>query len=146
MECWGCSKTEIKDRVEELAEVTGMQEKLKSRPAELSGGQKQRVAIARALALNPRYLLCDECTSALDPRSTASVLELLESLREKYKITIIIVTHEMEWMVSGLMAAALASVVYVLELLHTPMSFSVVAATVATLVLCAATQIGKSVV
>ena len=95
MECWGCSKTEIKDRVEELAEVTGMQEKLKSRPAELSGGQKQRVAIARALALNPRYLLCDECTSALDPRSTASVLELLESLRKKYKITIIIVTHEM---------------------------------------------------
>lgn len=95
MECWKYSKAEIKERVEELAEVTGMQDKLKSRPAELSGGQKQRVAIARALTMNPRYLLCDECTSALDPKSTVSILELLKNLQEQFKITIIMVTHEM---------------------------------------------------
>ena len=95
MECWGYPKNEIKDRVEELLEVTGMTEKAHSRPAELSGGQKQRVAIARALTMHPKYLLCDEATSALDPRSTASVLELLSSLQQQFDITIIVVTHEM---------------------------------------------------
>lgn len=95
MECWKYSKIEIKERVEQLAELTGIQDKLKSRPSELSGGQKQRVAIARALAMNPRYLLCDECTSALDPKSTASILDLLKSLQEQMKITIVVVTHEM---------------------------------------------------
>ena len=95
MECWNYSKTEIKERVEELAELTGIKDKLKSRPAELSGGQKQRVAIARALAMNPKYLLCDECTSALDPKSTAAILDLLKDLQEQFEITIIVVTHEM---------------------------------------------------
>lgn len=95
MECWNYSKTEIKERVEELAELTGIQDKLKSRPSELSGGQKQRVAIARALVMNPKYLLCDECTSALDPKSTASILDLLKDLQQHFNITIIVVTHEM---------------------------------------------------
>ena len=95
MECWKYSKAEIKSRVDELAELTGIQDKLKSRPDELSGGQKQRVAIARALSMNPKYLFCDECTSALDPRSTAAILELLKDLQEKFNITIIVVTHEM---------------------------------------------------
>lgn len=95
MECWKYPKGEIKDRVEELAELTGIQDKLKSRPAELSGGQKQRVAIARALVMNPKYLLCDECTSALDPKSTVAILDLLKDLQQKFKITIIVVTHEM---------------------------------------------------
>lgn len=95
MECWNYSKAAIKERVEQLAELTGMKDKLSSRPCELSGGQKQRVAIARALTMNPRYLLCDECTSALDPKSTASILELLKNLQEQFKITIIVVTHEM---------------------------------------------------
>ena len=95
MECWNYSKAEIKDRVEELAVLTGIQDKLKSRPSELSGGQKQRVAIARALAMNPKYLLCDECTSALDPKSTTAILELLKDLQQRFGITIVVVTHEM---------------------------------------------------
>lgn len=95
MECWKYSKIEIKERVEHLAELTGIQDKLRSRPSELSGGQKQRVAIARALTMNPRYLLCDECTSALDPKTTASILDLLKKLQERMKITIVLVTHEM---------------------------------------------------
>lgn len=95
MECWKYSKAELKSRVEELAELTGIQDKLKSRPGELSGGEKQRVAIARALSMNPSYLFCDECTSALDPRSTAAILDLLKELQKKFNITIIVVTHEM---------------------------------------------------
>lgn len=95
MECWGVPKDKIKERVYELARLVGMEEKLNSRPSELSGGQKQRVAIARALTMNPKYLLCDECTSALDPKMTQSILKLLASIRKKMGITIIMVTHEM---------------------------------------------------
>ena len=61
----------------------------------MSGGQKQRVAIARALASNPKILLCDEATSALDPQTTASILELLESINKRFGITIVIITHQM---------------------------------------------------
>ena len=89
------SKEEIKKRVTELAELVGIQDKLSDRPAALSGGQKQRVAIARALTMNPRYILCDECTSALDPKTTTSILKLLERIRKEMDITIIVVTHEM---------------------------------------------------
>lgn len=95
MECWGFGKSEIKRKVNELAELVGLKDKLKSRPDELSGGQKQRVAIARALTMNPEYLLCDECTSALDPKTTMSILNLLESIRKEMGITIVVVTHEM---------------------------------------------------
>lgn len=95
MECWNYSKADIKNRVEELAELTGIQDKLKNRPAELSGGQKQRVAIARALAMNPRYLFCDECTSALDPKSTIAILDLIKNLQEQFHITVVVITHEM---------------------------------------------------
>ena len=54
------------------------------------------MAIARALVMNPKYLLCDECTSALDPKSTVAILGLLKNLQQKFKITIIVVTHEMD--------------------------------------------------
>src|SRR5699024_9015273 len=65
-------------------------------PSQLSGGQKQRVAIARALANDPEVLLCDEATSSLDPKTTASILDLLKDLNKKLALTIVIITHEME--------------------------------------------------
>ncbi|MDR1774251.1 MAG: methionine ABC transporter ATP-binding protein [Clostridioides sp.] len=96
MECWRASKEEIKSRVYNLAELVGIQDKLQNRPDELSGGQRQRVAIARALALNPKYLLSDESTSALDPNITKSILKLIRDIRKEFDVTVIMVTHEMQ--------------------------------------------------
>ena len=62
-------------------------------PNQLSGGQQQRTAIGRALAKNPSLLLCDEPTGALDYKTSKDILELLEKINEKYKTTIIVVTH-----------------------------------------------------
>ncbi|MDR1772031.1 MAG: ATP-binding cassette domain-containing protein [Hungatella sp.] len=95
MECWKIPRSDIKKRVYELAEMVGLQDKLKARPSELSGGQKQRVAIARALTMNPKYILSDESTSSLDPSITASILNLLDKIRKETGITLIMVTHEM---------------------------------------------------
>ena len=75
--------------------IVGLEEKALAYPAQLSGGQKQRVAIARALASDPRILLCDEATSALDPQTTASILELLKDINNRFGITIVIITHQM---------------------------------------------------
>lgn len=69
-------------------------EKYRNRfPKELSGGQQQRVAIARALIKNPKILLCDELTGALDSKSSRSVLKFIEKINEQFKTTIIIITH-----------------------------------------------------
>lgn len=91
----GVKKKEARAKARELLKTVGLEEKEKAYPAQLSGGQKQRVAIARALASNPKILLCDEATSALDPQTTASILELLKSINEQFKITIVIITHQM---------------------------------------------------
>ncbi len=91
----GKSKEEISNRVKELLELIGLEDKINFYPSQLSGGQKQRVAIARALASNPKVLLSDEATSALDPDATESILSLLKELNEKLGITIVIITHEM---------------------------------------------------
>lgn len=95
MKCWKYNKTEIKSRVEELAEIVGIADKLKEKPTTLSGGQKQRVAIARALSMNPKILLSDEATSALDP-TTKAILNLLFEINQRLGITILVVTHQME--------------------------------------------------
>ena len=92
----GASKREIEERVDELLNIVDLEDKKYSYPSQLSGGQKQRVAIARAIATNPKLLLSDEGTSALDPKTTQSILKLLKDIRDKLKITIIMITHEME--------------------------------------------------
>ena len=95
LEIAGFHKKQIEKRVDELLEMVDIQDKKKARLKELSGGQKQRVAIARALAANPEILFCDEATSALDPQTTRSILTLIRELKERLKITVVLITHQM---------------------------------------------------
>lgn len=82
--------------ISELMKSLGADE-LKNRfPKELSGGQQQRIAIARAMVKNPKILLCDELTGALDSHSSKSVLEAVEKLNQQYGTTVIIITHNVE--------------------------------------------------
>ncbi|WP_353093360.1 methionine ABC transporter ATP-binding protein [Tissierella praeacuta] len=90
------SSKEIHNKVNKLLEYVDLVDKKDSYPSQLSGGQKQRVAIARAIANNPKILLSDEGTSALDPKTTKSILELLKKIRDEMDITIVMITHQME--------------------------------------------------
>lgn len=83
-------------RIKELLELVGLTSKINAYPKTLSGGEKQRVAIARAIANNPRYLLCDEVTSALDRKTSYEILDLLQKINELYNITIIFVSHDLD--------------------------------------------------
>jgi D-methionine transport system ATP-binding protein len=85
----------VRQRVSELLQLVGLDDKAKSYPANLSGGQKQRVAIARALANDPKVLLCDEATSALDPASTGNILSLLKEINNRLNLTVLMVSHDM---------------------------------------------------
>ena len=96
LEIAGVGREDAKKRAEELLELVGLQDRAESYPSQLSGGQKQRVAIARALANKPKYLLCDECTSALDPNTTRQILDLLKEINETLGVTIVVITHEMK--------------------------------------------------
>lgn len=79
--------------MEELLEILGLVEHQNKFPAQLSGGQQQRCAIARALIKNPKLLLCDEPTGALDSKTSKEILMLLESVNQTYGTTMLIVTH-----------------------------------------------------
>lgn len=79
--------------IDEVIESLGIKNLSDRFPKELSGGQQQRVAIARALVKNPKILLCDELTGALDSKSARTVLEVVLDVNKKYKTAIIIVTH-----------------------------------------------------
>ena len=91
----GVEKNQRLARVKELLELLDMPEKLRSKPSQLSGGQKQRVAIARALANEPEVIFMDEPTGALDSKTTAGILELMDKLH-KLGNTLIVVTHEQD--------------------------------------------------
>lgn len=79
--------------MEELLETLGLSEHRNKFPSQLSGGQQQRCAIARALIKNPKLLLCDEPTGALDSKTSRDILILLEEINKKYGTTMLIVTH-----------------------------------------------------
>lgn len=79
--------------MDELLETLGLSEHRNKFPSQLSGGQQQRCAIARALIKNPKLLLCDEPTGALDSKTSKDILILLEKINEKYGTTMLIVTH-----------------------------------------------------
>lgn len=86
--------TEIDNRVKEIATKLGVSDILKKYPYQVSGGQKQRIAIARAIITNPKLILADEPTGALDSKSSRQVLENFEFLNEKLDATILMVTHD----------------------------------------------------
>ena len=89
-------RTITKKLAQEMLERVGLADKFNSYPDQLSGGQQQRVAIARALAMQPKVLLCDEITSALDPEPVDEVLEVVKRLADD-GMTLIMVTHEMRF-------------------------------------------------
>lgn len=79
--------------ITEVLEAMGMEKYRYRFPRELSGGQQQRVAIARAIIKNPKLLLCDELTGALDTKSSKTVLEFIEKINRLYQTTTVIITH-----------------------------------------------------
>ena len=79
--------------IDEIMEAVGLQDRKNNFPAQLSGGEQQRVAIARALAKNPKLLLCDEPTGALDYKTGKQILKLLQDTCKHKKMTVVIITH-----------------------------------------------------
>ena len=93
MQVIGEKPREIKKRVPEVLDLVGLKHKMRSFPEQLSGGEQQRVSIARAVAKNPKLLLCDEPTGALDYQTGKQVLKILQDMSRQKGSTVIIVTH-----------------------------------------------------
>jgi polar amino acid transport system ATP-binding protein len=93
----GQGRRKAEERARELLHRIGLEDKAEEYPDRLSGGQQQRVAIARALAMDPKLMLLDEITSALDPQLVSEVLSLVRSLTVEFGMTMIIATHEMSF-------------------------------------------------
>ena len=92
----GWKKKERAERINEVLELVGLQDKANNFPHELSGGEQQRVAIARAMAAKPEIILADEPTGNLDYRTGQEIMRMLRASREMYLQTIVMVTHDME--------------------------------------------------
>ncbi len=90
----GESPSQVKPRVENVARLLGVSEVLEKHPYQMSGGQKQRIAAARAIVADPKLVLADEPTGALDSRSAAVMLETLEMMNQQMSATIMMVTHD----------------------------------------------------
>ena len=95
LEIAGTNKKEAKERAIELLKLVGLEDRMYHYPAQLSGGQTQRVAIARALAKNPKLLLCDEPTGALDYQTGKAILRLLQKTSREKNMTVIVITHNL---------------------------------------------------
>ncbi|WP_188996094.1 ectoine/hydroxyectoine ABC transporter ATP-binding protein EhuA [Paenibacillus nasutitermitis] len=93
----GLSKEEAHDRAVTMLRKVGLEEKLDVYPSQLSGGQKQRVAIARALVMQPKVMVFDEVTSALDPELVGEVLEVIREIADEGEMAMLLITHEMEF-------------------------------------------------
>src|SRR5690625_1210328 len=91
------SKQEAKNRSIEMLEKVGLEDKLDNYPNQLSGGQQQRVAMARALVMEPKIMLFDEVTSALDPELVGEVLEVIREIAREGEMAMVLVTHEMDF-------------------------------------------------
>ena len=89
------SHEEKRERVAFCLQRVGLEAAAKRMPSEISGGMKKRVGIARAIVMNPMYLFCDEPNSGLDPLTSVKIDELIKEITEEYKITTIIITHDM---------------------------------------------------
>ncbi|WP_097462303.1 ectoine/hydroxyectoine ABC transporter ATP-binding protein EhuA [Mangrovitalea sediminis] len=93
----GLSRKEAQERARELLDMVGLSDQADKFPPQLSGGQQQRVGIARALAMRPQVMLFDEPTSALDPELVGDVLKVIHRLAEEHDLTMLLVTHEMDF-------------------------------------------------
>ena len=90
----GRDSKERKERVNELLVAVGIADKAKNRPSKLRGGQQQRVAVARALAPKPKFIIADEPTANLDSKSASTLLDIMQQLNEKERITFLFSTHD----------------------------------------------------
>jgi putative ABC transport system ATP-binding protein len=88
------SESEKNERVESLLKAVGLEKEMEKRPNQMSGGQQQRVAVARALASKPKFVLADEPTANLDSKSTADLLDIMETLNKEEGITFVFSTHD----------------------------------------------------
>jgi polar amino acid transport system ATP-binding protein len=93
----GLAKDQANERAEKYLDLVGLSDQADKFPSQLSGGQQQRVAIARALAMRPNIMLFDEPTSALDPELVGEVLSVIQRLSEEHDLTMLLVTHEMQF-------------------------------------------------
>ena len=92
----GLTSAEMGSRVRELLSIVGLRSgDLMKFPHQFSGGQRQRIGIARALALQPQFIVCDEAVSALDVSIQAQILNLLQDLQERFKLTLLFITHDL---------------------------------------------------